>query len=234
MVVAIDGPAGAGKTTVARLVAQRLGFAYAETGAMYRAVALLALRRSIPTSDAAALEALAREIPLRFVASPEGNRLLANGEDLTEAVRAPAVAEAASVVSTVPGVRRVLVERQRELGAQGHIVMEGRDIGTRVFPDAAVKVFLDAAQEVRGRRRLLQASPEVAEEERLEQTLAEISERDRRDRERAESPLVRAPDAVYLDTSDKMVEEVVEAILRLVRERASALPSARFTTDEQG
>lgn len=224
MVIAIDGPAGAGKSTVARLVAQRLGYAYVDTGAMYRAVALLALRRGIPTSDPAALEGLAREISLRFVSSPDGNRLLVNDEDVTEAVRAPAVAEAASVVSTVAGVRRGLVERQRELGRQGHIVMEGRDIGTQVFPSAEVKVFLDAAPEVRGRRRLLEAGPEAAEKERLEQTLAEISQRDRRDRQRAESPLVQAPDAMYLDTSDKTVEEVVEAILRLVRERASALP----------
>lgn len=223
MVIAIDGPAGAGKSTVARLVAQRLGYAYVETGAMYRAVALMALRRGIPTSDGAALEALADEISLHFVPSPQGNRLLADGEDVTEAIRAREVAEAASVVSTVAGVRRALVEHQRELGREGRVVMEGRDIGTKVFPQAEVKIFLDAAPEIRGRRRLLQADPQAAIDDRLEQTVAEIGERDRRDRERAESPLVQAPDAVYLDTTNKTVEEVVEFILQLVRERAATL-----------
>ncbi len=187
---------------------------------MYRAVALLALRRGISTSDTGALEALARDTSMRFAPSPEGNRLLVNGEDLTEAVRTPEVTAAASVVSAVPGVRHVLVGRQRELGRAGGIVMEGRDIGTKVFPDAPVKIFLDAAPQVRGQRRFVQAGParpEEGPEQRMQETVAEMDVRDRRDRQRAESPLVPAPDAVYLDCSSMTVDQVVEATLELVR-----------------
>lgn len=226
MVIAIDGPAGAGKSTVARRLSQELGYPYIETGAMYRAVALFALRRGIALTEAAALEKLAQTLSLRFEASPGGNRLQAEGEEVTEAIRAPDVTRAASVVSTVPGVRRALVERQRQMGAGGSVIMEGRDIGTKVFPAAEVKVFLDASAGERSRRRLLQEAPVAAEtpeaRQRLERTEAELRERDRRDRERSESPLVQAPDAVYLDSSHLAVEQVVEAVLKLVRERGPA------------
>jgi len=212
-VIAIDGPAGSGKSTVARLVAQKLGYAYIETGAMYRAVALLALRHGTGTSDAAALESLARSADMRFEPSENGNRLLVNGEDLTDAVRTPEITAAASVVSAVPGVRRALVERQRDLGRGGGIVMEGRDIGTKVFPDAPVKVFLDARPEVRAGRRSAQGP---------EESTAEMAARDQRDRQRAESPLVQAPDAIYLDTSTLTVDQVVDAILALAHKKGTA------------
>ncbi len=211
MIIAIDGPAGSGKSTVARRVAQKLGYPYIETGAMYRAVALLALRSGTSLRDAAALESLAQSADMRFVPSEAGNRLLVNGEDLTDAVRTPEVTAAASVVSAVPGVRRALVERQRELGRGGGIVMEGRDIGTKVFPNADVKVFLDAHPEVRAGRRSAQGP---------EESTAEMAARDRRDRQRAESPLVQAPDAVYLDTSTLSIDQVVEAVLTLASRKA--------------
>jgi cytidylate kinase len=220
MVIAIDGPAGAGKSTIARLLSHKLGYAYIETGAMYRAVALFALRRSIPLGDAARLEALAGEIGYQFVPAAEGNRVLANGEDITEAIRTLEVSQGASIVSTIAGVRRALVEKQREMGRSGRVIMEGRDIGTRVFPAAEVKVFLDASERARSERRLLQDSPEALTapdaSQRIEQVQGELRQRDRRDRERAESPLLQAPDAVYLDSSHMTPDEVVAAILRRI------------------
>ncbi len=152
VVVAIDGPAGAGKSTIARRVAARLGFTYVDTGAMYRAVALLALRSQTDLSDAARLEELARAAKIEF--EPGSARVLLDGEDVTEAIRRPEISPAASQVSVFPGVRRALVEKQRRMGAERSIVMEGRDIGTVVFPDAAVKLYLDADPEVRALRRV--------------------------------------------------------------------------------
>lgn len=231
MVIAIDGPAGAGKSTIARMLSQRLGYAYIETGAMYRAVALFAVRRGIPLDDASRLESAAKEIDYVFVPGPQGNRLLANVEDITEVIRAPEISQGASIVSAIPAVRRVLVEKQRELGRGGRVIMEGRDIGTRVFPSAEVKVFLDASERARSERRLLQdqaatlAASDV--ERRLAQVQAELQERDRRDRERADSPLVPAADAVYLDSSGMTPDEVVDAILDLVADRLAGRDSGQ-------
>jgi len=216
VVVAIDGPAGSGKSTVARRVAAKLGFVYIDTGAMYRAVALGALRAGIPLDDTPRLEALAANAAIAF--EPGGGRVFLNGEDVTAAIREEQVAAAASKAAAVPGVRRALVEQQRRMGAETSVVMEGRDIGTVVFPEAEVKVFLDASPEARAERRLreLREKGVPAEGEDVER---ELRQRDERDSRRAESPLMRAPDAAYLDTSGLSLEEVEQAILRIFHER---------------
>jgi cytidylate kinase len=211
IVVAIDGPAGAGKSTVARQVAERMGFLYIDTGAMYRAVALWAGRQGTAYDDQLNLTqlAIAADIDLR----PEG--VFLNGEDVSRAIRTPEIAAAASQVAAVPGVRRALVEKQRAFGARQSVVMEGRDIATNVFPDAQVKIFLDASAEVRAHRRVAEAGGDPARVAR------DIADRDQRDRTRAEAPLLQAPDATYLDTSHLAPDAVVEEILRLIRARTS-------------
>jgi cytidylate kinase len=211
VIVAIDGPAGAGKSTVARSVAQRLGFLYIDTGAMYRAVALWALRAGVPLDDTHRLEQLARQARIELT----GDQVLLNGEDVTAAIREPQVGEAASKAAASGGVRRAMLEEQRRIGAAQSSVMEGRDIGTVVFPDAQVKIFLDAHPEERARRRAKETG--VSEQ----QVAREIRERDHRDRTRAEAPLTQAPDAEYLDTSRLSADQVEEAILKLVRKRTS-------------
>jgi cytidylate kinase len=211
--VAIDGPAGAGKSTLARRIADRLSYLYIDTGAMYRAVALWALRRDIALSDMHRLEQLAREADIEF--APGSTAVLLNGEDVSDAIRTPEVAEAASKVAQVPAVRRALVEKQREIGQAASAVVEGRDIASVVFPNAVVKIFLDARADTRADRRAREAELPRDVVARM------IAERDSRDRNRAESPLVQAPDAVYLDTTGMSIEEVEEAALRIIRERTS-------------
>lgn len=218
IVIAIDGPAGAGKSTIARRVASRLGFVYIDTGAMYRAVGLWALRAGVDLEDMHRLEQLASAARIEF--APGSGRVFLNGEDVTEAIRTPEVASAASRISVYAGVRRAMVAEQQRIGRQCNVVMEGRDIGTVVFPDADVKIFLDAAPGVRAERRLRELR-ERGQPADAAQVAAELEERDRRDRNRAESPLVQAPDAVYLDTTRLSIEEVEEAVLKLVRERVS-------------
>jgi cytidylate kinase len=216
VVVAIDGPAGAGKSTIAKRVAARLGFTYIDSGAMYRAVALWALRRKIDAGDMHRMEqlAIAAEIEL----SP--GRIRLNGEDVTDAIRTPEVSAGASKVAVIPGVRRALVAKQRAMGERSSVVMEGRDIGTVVFPDADVKIYLDADPRERVRRRLQDVR--AAGEEIPENTLAaQMQERDQRDSTRADGPLAQAPDAAYLDSSSLTVEEVEEAILKIVRSRVT-------------
>jgi CMP/dCMP kinase len=202
MVVAIDGPAGAGKSTVARAAARALGFTYLDSGAMYRSVGLLTLRHGGAASEQA--EALRIEL---------GDRVIVNGTDVTEAIRAPEVTEAASKVATNPAVRKALVRKQRELLADGDWVAEGRDIGTVVVPDAAVKVFLTAGADERARRRADELGTDV-ETVRRDQAL-----RDAQDASREHSPLAVAPGAVELDTTGLSVDEVVARIVELV-ERA--------------
>ena len=199
MVVAIDGPAGAGKSTVARETARALGFTYLDSGAMYRAVGLMTNRHGGPPADRAA------ELDIRL-----GDRVLANGEDVTDAIRTPEVSEAASKVATDPAVREALVAKQRELLAGGDWVAEGRDIGTVVAPDAEVKVFLTASPEERARRRAAELGTDV------ETVLRDQTLRDAQDRDREHSPLAMAPGAVELDTSGLSVDEVVERVVDLV------------------
>ena len=213
IVIAIDGPAASGKSTVARRVAGRLGFIYIDSGAMYRAVALWALRQHLDPSDQHRMEQLARAAGIALAS--EGACVLLNGEDVTEAIRAPEVSGAASLVATIPGVRRALVEKQRDIGARNNVVMEGRDIGSVVFPNADLKIFLDAEAHERARRRAAEASGD------RDAISRELRERDERDRKRAEAPLTQAPDAVYLDSTGLSIEEVEEAILRLARARIS-------------
>jgi cytidylate kinase len=212
-IIAIDGPAGAGKSTIARRVAARLGFTYIDTGAMYRAIALWAVRQNLTPTDMHRMEqlALAAEITLDSVNA----RVFLNGEDVTDDIRAAGVGDAASRVSAIPAVRRAMVEKQRALGALSNVVMEGRDIGTVVFPDANVKIFLDADPEARVGRRQTETGHEKG------QVALEIADRDRRDTTRADSPLAQAPDAFYLDSTSLSIEEVEEAVLKLVRERIS-------------
>ena len=214
--IAIDGPSGAGKSTVARKVARRLGYLYIDTGAMYRAVGLKVTRERLPWDRVDAIVESARRARIELRASPRGLRVILDGADVSEAIRTEAAGQAASRVSSIPGVRRILVRAQQDLGRRGGVVMEGRDIGTKVFPEAELKVFLDASEPTRARRRFTQNRNKRGALD-LEGILEEIRQRDRRDRQRADSPLVQARDALYLDTSNQTVDEVVEKILEMVR-----------------
>ncbi len=214
VIVAIDGPAGAGKSTIARRLAGRLGFTYIDTGAMYRAVGLWALRQGLDVTDMHRMDALAQAAAIELL---PGSKILLNGEDVSTAIRTPAVSDAASKVSVIPAVRRALVEKQRALAETTSVVMEGRDIGTVVFPHAEVKIFLDADAEERARRRYREAPQDGT----VEQVAREMRERDQRDRGRAEAPLQQAPDAVYVDSTGLTPEEVEEAILKVIRARVS-------------
>src|SRR5258708_18911712 len=216
IVIAIDGPAGSGKSTLASLLARRYGSPKIETGAMYRALALKAMQTGLSLDDGEALGALARGSRIELDPRPEGNRVLLDGHDVTARIRQQDITEAASRVSVHPAVREWMVERQREIGAGGGIVMEGRDIGTKVFPDAEVKIFLDAAPEVRGTRRFLQHPAASAPEASV---LAELHQRDQRDRTRATSPLEPAPDAILIDSTNLTLDQVVAKATEIIDER---------------
>jgi cytidylate kinase len=214
IIVAIDGPAGAGKSTVARQLARHFGMLNLESGAMYRAFALKALRAEIPLNESKSLEGLAAETSIRLEPGEEDNRVLLDGEDVTGMIRNQTVTEAASRVSVFPAVRAWMVRQQQQLGTAGGVVMEGRDIGTVVFPHAEVKIFLDAAPEVRGMRRFDQLGPQPAVQP--EEVIRELRARDERDRNRADSPLKPAADAVLLDSTHMTLEEVVAAAEAIV------------------
>ncbi|MCX8116927.1 MAG: (d)CMP kinase [Desulfobacterota bacterium] len=218
MIIAIDGPSGAGKSTAAKALAERLGYLYIDTGAMYRAVALEMRKRAIGTEDTRGLSQLLASIRLSFLNDGKGNRLLCNGEDVTEAIRTPEISRFASEISRSPMVREALVRIQREMGQMGGVVLEGRDIGTVVFPDADVKFYLDALPEERARRRhqeLVGKGLSVG----FEETLREVTERDRSDMSRSHSPLRKADDAYLIDSTDRSVEEVVEVMVRVIHEK---------------
>lgn len=218
IVIAIDGPAGAGKSTLARRIAAKLGFVYVNSGAMYRAVALWAVRLGVSLTDMYRLEQLAKEAQIEL--SADGARVLLNGDDVTEALREPGISEAASKVSVVQGVRRALVAAQRSIAPGRSIVMEGRDIGSVVFPEAQVKIFLDADPNVRASRRALEWERKGRQADATA-VVGEIEARDHRDRTRPESPLLQAPDAELLDTTNLSPEQAEEQILRIVRSRVS-------------
>ena len=216
--IAIDGPSGVGKSTISRSLAERLDCRHIDTGAMYRAVALLARERDVPLDDPLRLAGLGRDMEIEFIVTEEGPGVTMNGEDVTLRLRLPGVSEEASCLSRFPEVREVLVEKQRELGRQGKVVMEGRDIGTVVLPEADLKVFLDAEPEERAGRRYLQWQKKGSEVER-EQLTREILSRDQRDKTRKVAPLVPAGDAAMIDTTRLAPGQVLDRILALLSEK---------------
>ncbi len=233
LVIAIDGPVGSGKSTVARRVADLMGYIYIDTGAMYRSVAIKALRRGIPFDQpvpgdssgpikaADELTSLATDTRIDLLQQNGTQQVFLDGEDVTVAIRTPEVAQAASKVAVVSGVRKVLVAEQRRAGQQGGVVMEGRDIGSVVFPDADLKIFLTASPEVRAERRWREHQ-QKGDAIDLARTLDEIHERDRRDRERTTSPLVQAADAVVVDSTAMEPEEVARLVVMLANRKSAS------------
>lgn len=215
-IIAIDGPSGVGKSTLSKLLARELGLVNLDTGAMYRAVALAAARRGIDPDDAAALGRLAESVVIDFVRNSGSERVLLDGEDVSAAIRTPEISLLTSKVSACPCVREAMVRRQRELCARGGFVLEGRDIGTVVFPDADIKFFLVASAEERGRRRFLELQAKGVAVD-LAKTIAEVEARDLADSRRSHSPLRQADDAVAIDTTVMGIEQVLQEMLALVR-----------------
>lgn len=218
IVVAIDGPSGAGKSTVARQLAERLGYLYIDTGAMFRAVALTVKRSNISLEDDDALAELCRDLEITFVRCDGAYRVLANGEDVSLAIRTPEISLLTSRISTKKVVREVLLHEQRRMGRAGNVVLEGRDIGSVVFPQADVKFFLSASPEERGRRRFLELQSK-GEKVTLEKTIEEVIARDAQDEQREHAPLCRAKDAIPVDSDGISAEEVLSRMEKIVRQR---------------
>jgi CMP/dCMP kinase len=220
LIIAIDGPVGSGKSTVARRVAEMLGYVYVDTGAMYRALALKAQHEGMQLASDDDLARMADETRIDLKSVGGTQKIYLDGVDVTAAIRSVETSQAASKIAVIPGVRRVLVAEQRRVGQQGGVVMEGRDIGTIVFPDADLKIYLTASAEVRAQRRWLehQAKGDAID---LARTMAEVRDRDRRDLERESSPLKRADDAVLVDSTAMDAEEVARLIVQLAREKES-------------
>ncbi len=215
MIIAIDGPSGAGKSTVAKALAKRLGYLYIDTGAMYRALALKAKENGIETNDENGLTKLASELDINFINTDNQTYIFCNGQNITEAIRTPEISMIASEISKSAGVRQEMVKKQRQMGRMGGVVLEGRDIGTVVFPDADVKFYLDADLDERGRRRYKELV-EKGQEVDLEQTIKDIMQRDLSDMKRNHSPLRKAEDAILIDSTNLSVEEVIKEMINII------------------
>lgn len=225
LIIAIDGPAGAGKSTIAGYLAKKLGYVNLETGAMYRALGLKALENGTSLDDEAGLYELANRSNLMLDPTPDGNRVLLDGRDITQRIREQDVSDAASRASVHPKVRQWMVEHQREMGKQGGVIMEGRDIGTKVFPDADVKIFLDARPDVRAERRVKQVDA-VSDPAKVQQVMEQMKQRDARDSGRKESPLVAAEDAIIIDSSYLGIDAVIHRIEEIVDRKLQAAAKA--------
>jgi len=217
--IAIDGPSGAGKSTMAKIIAKELGILYLDTGAMYRAVALKAIKSGIDTKDSNALADMVKDIDLRIVYDNGVQRVILDGEDVTEEIRTPAVTVGSSDVAVNPAVREKMVELQREIAKENSVIMDGRDIGTHVLPDADVKIFLTASIEDRARRRYEELKQKGMLKQTFEELKKEMEYRDKNDSTRAHAPLKKADDAVLLDTTGFTVEESAQTILNIIRSR---------------
>jgi CMP/dCMP kinase len=216
LTIAIDGPSGAGKSTVARFLAKRLGYVYIDTGAMYRSVALRVKEKGISPEDELALNQLASSLHITFITEGEQTRVCCDGEDITSAIRSPEISRLASSISKQKGVREALVQMQREMGKEGGIILEGRDIGTVVFPDADVKFYLDAKSDERVRRRYHEMVKKGVKVD-FKETQEELIQRDHNDMHRIHSPLKKANDALFIDSTHRSVEEVVEEMVHMVK-----------------
>jgi len=218
VIIAIDGPSGAGKSTLTRLLAQRLGYVHIDTGAMYRTLALAVSRSGVPADDEAAVADVCRKVKIGFLRDDGCCRVMANGEDVSEAIRTPEISMLTSRISAQRAVREILLALQRDLGRDGGVILEGRDIGTVVFPDAELKFFLSASAEERGRRRFLELQ-ENGCAATLEDTVADVVNRDKQDADRELAPLRKAEDAVEIDSTGVPVEAVLDRMEQLFRER---------------
>jgi cytidylate kinase len=219
LVIAIDGPSGVGKSTLGKALARRFGYLFIDSGAVYRAVGRKALDAGVPLDDAAAVAAIARAADIRLEGDPDHLRVFLDGREVTSEIRLPDASHASSVVATIPEVREAVVAKLREMSRAGGVVMDGRDIGTKVFPHAQVKLFLEAAPDVRATRRFLEER-ERGRNVTIEQINAELTERDRRDRDRDATPLVKASDAILIDTSAMPLDRVIERVLEIIQSRS--------------